>query len=84
MRALRPETTQPDPVAPADPVTIAVGILGVHADASQAAVKARYRALAKQWHPDLVAGDAAKSVEADARMSEINAAYAVICQMRGW
>src|SRR3954466_639600 len=46
-------------------------ILGVPPGADAATVKAAYRRLAKQYHPDHNPGDAA----ATARMASINAAY---------
>lgn len=46
-------------------------VLGVSEDASEAEIKAAYRKLAKQYHPDLNPGDA----EAARKMNEINAAY---------
>jgi len=46
-------------------------ILGVAKNASEAELKAAYRALAKKFHPDLNPGNK----EADARFKEINAAY---------
>jgi hypothetical protein len=49
-------------------------VLGVDRDASQATVKAAWRRLAREHHPDL-AGDAAARRDATRRMAEINAAY---------
>ena len=49
-------------------------ILGVSPDASGSAIKAAYRDLAKQSHPDLHIGDD----EAEDRTKEINQAYAVL------
>lgn len=46
-------------------------VLGISPGASQEEIKAAYRKLAKQYHPDLHPGDAA----AAARMNEINQAY---------
>lgn len=46
-------------------------VLGLSPGASDEAVKKAYRALAKQYHPDLNPGDKV----AEARMKEINAAY---------
>jgi hypothetical protein len=45
-------------------------VLGVPPGASPGEVAARYRALAKRWHPDRAPG-----VEAERRMARINAAY---------
>ena len=46
-------------------------VLGLEEGASEQEVKAAYRKLAKQYHPDLHPGDA----EAAKKMNEINAAY---------
>ncbi len=48
--------------------------LGVPKDADDAAIKKAYRKLARQYHPDQNAGDAA----AEARFKEIGEAYAVL------
>src|SRR5512140_849277 len=52
-------------------------VLGVDRDASQATVKAAWRRLAREHHPDLAA-DAATRQDATRRMAEINAAYQVL------
>ncbi len=49
-------------------------VLGVDRDASQATVKAAWRRLAREHHPDLAA-DAGARRDATRRMAEINAAY---------
>ena len=49
-------------------------VLGVDRDASQAAVKAAWRRLAREHHPDLAADSVARR-DATRRMAEINAAY---------
>lgn len=49
-------------------------VLGVSRDASQATVKAAWRRLAREHHPDLAADAPARS-DATRRMAEINAAY---------
>ena len=46
-------------------------VLGVSRNADEAEIKAAYRKLAKQYHPDLHPGDK----ECERRMNEINAAY---------
>ena len=48
--------------------------LGIGKSASPAEVKKAYRKLARQWHPDVHAGDAT----AEARFKEINEAYEVL------
>jgi curved DNA-binding protein CbpA len=50
-------------------------ILGVSPDAEAAVIRAAYKALAQKYHPDKFSGSPA---EAQARMSEINGAYAVL------
>lgn len=49
-------------------------VLGVGRDASQEDIKAAYRKLARKWHPDVNAGDAA----AEKRFKEINEAHEVL------
>ena len=53
-------------------------ILGVHPDAMDIVVKASFRALARQYHPDVNPGD--KSAEE--RFKQINAAYHAILEER--
>jgi curved DNA-binding protein CbpA len=55
-------------------------VLGVAADASGATIKARWRRLAREHHPDLVGGDAEASVQATRRMARINAAYELLSE----
>ena len=47
-------------------------VLGIDADASAQEVAARYRRLAKQWHPDVAGEEGAR------RMAEINSAYDLV------
>ncbi len=54
--------------------------LGVAADASAATIKARWRRLAREHHPDLVGGDQEASVQATRRMARINAAYELLSE----
>src|SRR5439155_3232811 len=54
--------------------------LGVSFDASFATIKARWRRLAREHHPDLVGGDAEASVQATRRMARINAAYELLSE----
>lgn len=49
-------------------------VLGVSPGATDEEIKAAYRKLAKKYHPDLNNG----SAEADAKMKEVNEAYAVL------
>ncbi|MFZ5855127.1 MAG: DnaJ domain-containing protein [Chloroflexota bacterium] len=50
-------------------------VLGVPPDASPAAIKAAWRRLAREHHPDLAIADPAAARSATRRMAEINAAY---------
>jgi hypothetical protein len=50
-------------------------VLGLQPGASPAAVKAAWRRLAREHHPDRTAGDPVASRAATRRMAEINAAY---------
>jgi DnaJ domain/Exodeoxyribonuclease X-like C-terminal len=51
-------------------------VLGVARDAGQATIKAAWRRLAREHHPDLTPNDPAASERATRRMAEINRAYA--------
>lgn len=50
-------------------------VLGVPRGASQATIKAAWRRLAREHHPDTVGADAAAARTATRRMAEINRAY---------
>lgn len=50
-------------------------ILGVPHGASQATIKAAWRRLAREHHPDVAGSDAAQARAATRRMAEINRAY---------
>ena len=67
-----------------DEVELAFEVLGLAPLATQDEAKARYRALAKEWHPDRITNNAPKFAEAGLRMSQINVAYSVVCEARGW
>jgi curved DNA-binding protein CbpA len=58
-------------VPPRDPHAV----LGIPPDASQATIKATWRRLAREHHPDLATADAAAARRATRRMAEINTAY---------
>ena len=58
-----------------DDVRRAYAVLGLRPDAPAGQVRRRYKALARQWHPDRHAGEARNEAEAASRMREINAAY---------
>lgn len=47
-------------------------------DATDAQIKRRWRALAREHHPDRAAGDGAEAAQLTARMATINAAYDVL------
>ncbi len=50
-------------------------LLGVGADASPERIKAAYREMLKDWHPDRFAGDAERSLEVADRTRRIITAY---------
>src|SRR5688572_12234852 len=50
-------------------------VLDVRADASSAAIKRRWRELAREHHPDRAAKDTEEAARLTARMARINAAY---------
>jgi hypothetical protein len=50
-------------------------VLGVARNASQSTIKAAWRRLAREHHPDLTAGDPSAARVATRRMAEINQAY---------
>lgn len=50
-------------------------MLGVDRGASQATIKAAWRRLAREHHPDLTGGDSQAARQATRRMAEINQAY---------
>lgn len=54
-------------------------VLGVAQGASDDEIKAAYRKLAKQYHPDLNQG----SAQAEAKMKEINEAYTILIKQKG-
>ena len=56
---------------PRDPFTV----LEIPIDATSDAIKAAWRRLARQHHPDVASGDAGVERHANRRMAEINAAY---------
>ena len=53
-------------------------VLGVSPNASEDEIKAAYRKMAKKYHPDINGGSAA----AEAKMREINEAYAVLIKQK--
>ena len=58
-------------MAPRDPHAV----LGIDPKASQAQIKAAWRRLAREHHPDLATGDPAAARRSTRLMAEINAAY---------
>ena len=77
-----PSSLAPD--AATEEVRRAFATLGLPLSATNDEVKARFRALAREWHPDRLTTNAPKVAEASSRMSQINVAYSVICAVRGW
>ncbi len=61
----------PDPTFRGNPYQL----LDVPADASNAAIKRRWRELAREHHPDRAAGDSEEAARLTRRMARINAAY---------
>ena len=57
-------------------------MLGVPRDAGQSTIKAAWRKLAREHHPDLARNDEAAAERATRRMAEINRAYAEL--RAGW
>ncbi len=57
-------------------------MLGVPRDAGQSTIKAAWRKLAREHHPDLAHADAAAAERSTRRMAEINRAYAEL--RAGW
>ncbi len=53
-------------------------VLGVPRDAGQSTIKAAWRRLAREHHPDLTPGDPVAAQRATRRMAEINQAYAAL------
>ena len=58
-------------------------VLGVERGASQATIKAAWRRLAREHHPDLTGGDAQAARVATRQMAEINQAYEQLRVSRG-
>lgn len=58
-----------------DDLRRARAILGVPEGATPEQLRARYRELVKQWHPDRYASDPQGQLEAEGRMREINVAF---------
>jgi hypothetical protein len=58
----------------ADEVRRAYAVLGLRPGAPAGQVRRRYKALARQWHPDRHSGEARNEAEAASRMKAINAA----------
>lgn len=68
--------TPPSPTPPVSTKTArAYATLGVPVGANTAAVRAAYKKLMRQHHPDRFAGDAEKAREATTTAARINAAY---------
>jgi len=65
-----------------DGLDSAYATLGLRRDASAAAVKRRYRALVRQWHPDRFTNDPQGVAEATLMLKAINRAYRTIVERR--
>jgi len=61
-----------------DDVRRAYAVLGLAPNSTYAAVRRRYRALVRTWHPDRFAADPQAQAEANVRMRAINAAYTTL------
>ncbi len=61
-----------------DPLRQAYATLGVPQDASRRTLKARRKALVRQWHPDRFQNDPMGQAEATERMRAINDAYETV------
>ncbi len=74
-------------IRPTDNLDTAYATLGVLPDADEARIKAAYRKLAKEYHPDVLAGrglsDDFRKFAAE-KMSAVNSAYQAIRQERGF
>src|SRR4051794_16775289 len=56
--------------------------LGIAREASAAQIKRAYRSLVKCCHPDVFPSGSAACADAEKRMREVNAAYAVLSNLR--
>lgn len=66
-------------------VPVCYSVLGLTPSCTEAEAQAAYRALAKNYHPDLVAHMAPEfRVLAEERMKEINGAYHELRRLRAW
>lgn len=73
--------------APQEPATVrnALVVLGVQADAPRDAVKARWRHLVREWHPDSrQARGLIVDTESSERLFAIQRAWEVLREARGW
>src|SRR6516164_2569152 len=63
-----------------DRLDSAYATLGLSRGASSSAVKRRYKALVKQWHPDRFTGDPQGVAEATMMLKAVNHAYSTILE----
>lgn len=64
------------PVAPPPELRAALGVLGLDWPVDQPALRARYKELAKRYHPDANGGDR----QAEDRLKDVNRAYSLLRQ----
>jgi hypothetical protein len=79
-----PKAPPPPPSPTVDELVVAYQTLGIHPFSTHDEAKARFRTLAKEWHPDRFHHDPTKTAEAHIRMSQINVAYSLVCEAHGW
>jgi len=60
------------------PRCAALRVLGLNPDATERQVKVAYRVLVKVWHPDRFEGDQGLREAAEAKLKEINSAFALL------
>ena len=72
------EPSQPPASSPMGSERWAMRVLGLSAPLTLTGLKARYKELAKQLHPDLHGGPKAENSQAEERLKKINLAYATL------
>ena len=56
----------------------AYAVLGLSPPVTEAALKRRYKSLARRWHPDRYQTDPAGQAEATEKLRDINIAYEIV------